>query len=118
MTRGFGTEFEQLRARQAGVLTLASAVGCAGRPAVRSRLASGGWRLVAVRVLVTQSGPLTDQQQLWVSVLAGEGAIGRTGEGGGPTSAMLAAHGDRGNIYSLWIAATAAFSARDEESST
>jgi Protein of unknown function (DUF559) len=75
MTRGFGTEFERLRAKQAGVLTLASAVGCVGRPAVRSRLASGRWRLVAVRVLVTQSGPLTDQQQLWVSVLAaGEGA--------------------------------------------
>jgi len=75
MTRGFGTEFERLRAKQAGVLTLASAVGCVGRPAVRSRLASGRWRLVAVRVLVTQSGPLTDQQRLWVSVLAaGEGA--------------------------------------------
>jgi hypothetical protein len=90
MTRGFGTEFERLRARQAGVLTLASAVGCAGRPAVRSRLASGRWRLVAVRVLVTQSGPLTDQQQLWVAVLAAEEAIGRTGEGGGPTSAPAA----------------------------
>lgn len=31
---------------------------------------------------------------------------------------MLAAHGDRGNLYSLWTAATAAFSARDEKSST
>ena len=30
---------------------------------------------------------------------------------------MLAAHGDRGNLYSLWAAATAAFSARDEKSS-
>jgi very-short-patch-repair endonuclease len=75
VNRSFGTEFERLSARQAGVLTLASAVRCAGRPAVRSRLASGRWRFVAVRVLVTQSGPLTDQQQLWASVLAaGQGA--------------------------------------------
>jgi very-short-patch-repair endonuclease len=75
MARDFGAEFERLRAEQAGVLTLASAVNCVGRSAVRSRLASGRWRLVAVRVLVTQSGPLTDQQQLWASVLAaGQGA--------------------------------------------
>jgi glyoxylase-like metal-dependent hydrolase (beta-lactamase superfamily II) len=31
---------------------------------------------------------------------------------------MLAAHGDRGNIYSLWAAATAAFGARDVNSSS
>jgi glyoxylase-like metal-dependent hydrolase (beta-lactamase superfamily II) len=31
---------------------------------------------------------------------------------------MLAAHGDRGNIYSLWAAATAAFGARDANSSS
>jgi hypothetical protein len=31
---------------------------------------------------------------------------------------MLAAQGDRGNPYTLWTAATAAFSARDERSST
>jgi glyoxylase-like metal-dependent hydrolase (beta-lactamase superfamily II) len=31
---------------------------------------------------------------------------------------MLAAHGDRGNVYSLWAAATAVFGARDEENST
>ncbi len=31
---------------------------------------------------------------------------------------MLAAHGDRGNPYTLWTAATAAFSARDGKSST
>jgi very-short-patch-repair endonuclease len=75
MTRAFGAEFERLRARQGGVLTLGSAIRCLGRPAVRSRLASGRWRLVAVRVLVTQSGPLTEQQRLWVSVLAaGQGA--------------------------------------------
>ncbi|HUA27456.1 MAG TPA: DUF559 domain-containing protein [Streptosporangiaceae bacterium] len=75
MTKELGAEFERLRARQAGVLTLASAVRYVGRSAVRSRLASGRWRLVAARVLVTQSGPLTDRQQLWASVLAaGQGA--------------------------------------------
>ena len=75
MTKAFGAEFERLRARQAGILTLASAVRCLGRAAVRSRLASGRWRLVAVGVLVTQSGPLTEPQRLWASVLAaGEGA--------------------------------------------
>jgi very-short-patch-repair endonuclease len=75
VNKGFGAEYERLRAKQAGVLTLASAVRCVGRSAVRSRLASGRWRLVAVRVLVTQSGPLTDEQQLWASVLAaGQGA--------------------------------------------
>ncbi len=31
---------------------------------------------------------------------------------------MLAAHGDRGNLYTLWTAATAVFRARDEESGT
>jgi very-short-patch-repair endonuclease len=73
--RDFGAEFERVCARQAGVLTLAWAVQCVGRSAVRSRLASGRWRMVAVRVLVTQSGPLTDQQQIWASLLAaGQGA--------------------------------------------
>jgi len=75
MTRGFGTEFERLCARQAGVLTVASAMQCLGRSAVRSRLASGRWRLVAGGVILTQSGPLGDRQQLWVSILAaGQGA--------------------------------------------
>jgi glyoxylase-like metal-dependent hydrolase (beta-lactamase superfamily II) len=31
---------------------------------------------------------------------------------------MLAAHGDRGNVYSLWNAATAAFSGRDADGGT
>jgi hypothetical protein len=31
---------------------------------------------------------------------------------------MLAAHGARGNVYTLWAAATAVFRARDEQSST
>lgn len=49
---------------------MSAAIRCLGRPAVRWRLASGKWRLVEARVLVTQSGPLTDRQRLWASVLA------------------------------------------------
>jgi len=76
MTRGAGDEFARLRGDQAGVLTVPSAVRCLGRPAVRWRLASGRWQLAEARVLVTQSGPLTEEQRLWVSVLAaGEGAV-------------------------------------------
>jgi hypothetical protein len=31
---------------------------------------------------------------------------------------MLSAHGDRGNVFTLWNAATAVLAARDQESST
>jgi very-short-patch-repair endonuclease len=76
MTRGTGNEFAQLCDEQAGVLTVPSAVRCLGRSAVRWRLASGRWRLVEARVLVTQSGPLTEKQRLWASILAaGQGAV-------------------------------------------
>lgn len=71
-----GDEFARLCGEQAGVLTVPSAVRCLGRSAVRWRLANGRWRLADARVLVTQSGPLTERQRLWVSVLAaGEGAV-------------------------------------------
>jgi very-short-patch-repair endonuclease len=58
------------------VLTVESAVRILGRPAVRWRLASARWQRAADGVLVTQSGPLTEQQRLWVAVLAaGDGAV-------------------------------------------
>jgi very-short-patch-repair endonuclease len=76
MTRGAEDEFARLCGEQAGVLTVPSAVRYLGRSAVRWRLASGHWQLVEARVLVTQSGPLTEKQRLWVSILAaGQGAV-------------------------------------------
>ena len=43
---------------------------------MRWRLGSGRWRRVGPGVLVTQSGPLTEKQRLWVPLLAaGPGAV-------------------------------------------
>ncbi|HEX3921639.1 MAG TPA: hypothetical protein VHY31_05095 [Streptosporangiaceae bacterium] len=62
-------------ARQAGVVTSAAAFRNLGEPAVRWRLSSGRWRRVCYGVIVTQSGPLTEEQRLWVALLAaGDGA--------------------------------------------
>jgi hypothetical protein len=69
-------DFAELLDRQAGVVTVASAVRYLGQPAVRWRLASGRWQRAGEGVLVTQSGPLTEEQRLWVPVLAaGDGAV-------------------------------------------
>jgi very-short-patch-repair endonuclease len=69
-------DLAQLCQRQAGVLTVESAIRILGRPSVRWRLSSGRWRRVADGVLVTHSGPLTDQQRLWMAILAaGDGAV-------------------------------------------
>jgi very-short-patch-repair endonuclease len=57
------------------VVTSAAAFRDLGEPAVRWRLASGRWRRVCYGVIVTHSGPLTEEQRLWVALLAaGDGA--------------------------------------------
>lgn len=69
-------ELTRLCERQAGVITVESAISFLGRPTVRWRLASGRWQRTSGAVLVTHSGPLTDQQRLWAAVLAGgDGAV-------------------------------------------
>jgi very-short-patch-repair endonuclease len=76
MARVLSSDLAELRDRQAGVVTVAAAFRCLGEPAVRWRLASGRWQRACRGVLVTQSGPLTGLQRLWVSILAaGDGAV-------------------------------------------
>jgi hypothetical protein len=76
MARGVTSDLAEMCARQAGVLTISAAFQFMGEPAVRWRLASGRWRRVCPDVIVTQTGPLSEQQRLWVAVLAaGDGAV-------------------------------------------
>jgi very-short-patch-repair endonuclease len=76
LSEDLADEFAELCDSQAGVLTVTSAVKCLGKSAVRWRLASGRWRRAGPGVLVAQSGPLTEEQRLWVLVLAaGHGAV-------------------------------------------
>ena len=76
MARIISNDLATMCDRQAGVITVASAFRYLGEPAVRWRLASGRWRRVSRGVLVTQSGPLTEEQSLWVPILAaGDGAV-------------------------------------------
>jgi hypothetical protein len=61
---------------QCGVLAVASAIASVGRPAVRWRLESGRWQRPCRGVVVTQSGPLTENQLLWAAVLgSGPGGV-------------------------------------------
>jgi very-short-patch-repair endonuclease len=70
------SDLSELCDRQAGVVTVAEARRCLGDSAVRWRLASGRWQRACHGVLVTQPGPLTEEQRLWVSLLAtGNGAV-------------------------------------------
>jgi uncharacterized protein DUF559 len=69
-------ELAELCDRRAGVLTVAEARRCLGESALRWRLTSGRWQRASHGVLVAQPGPLTQEQRLWVSVLAtGHGAV-------------------------------------------
>ncbi len=76
MARVLSNDLDDLRGRQAGVLSVAEAIASLGEPAVRWRLATGRWQRVCRGVIVTQSGPLTEEQRLWVPLLAaGDGAV-------------------------------------------
>jgi hypothetical protein len=76
LSEDLADEFAELCDGQAGVLTVPSAVKYLGESAVRWRLATGRWRRVSPGVLVAQSGPLTEEQRLWIAVLAaGHGAV-------------------------------------------
>ncbi len=55
------------------VLTWAVAVGKLGESAVRWRVRSGRWQRPCRGVLITHSGPVSDDEALWVAVLAVSG---------------------------------------------
>jgi very-short-patch-repair endonuclease len=62
--------------QQDGVIDAASALGWMSRQELRWRVSSGRWQRPCHGVVVAHSGPITQQQQLRVSVLwAGEGAV-------------------------------------------
>jgi len=74
--RGTPRWITELCREQCGVLSVASAIAWAGRPAVRWRLESGRWQRPCRGVVVTHSGPLTDAQVQWAAVLGcGRGAV-------------------------------------------
>jgi hypothetical protein len=52
------------------VLTLAGAAGSYGRSHVMAQLEARRWQRPAPRVVVLHNGPLTDQQRMWVALLA------------------------------------------------
>src|SRR5262245_42701922 len=70
------TELERLLFAQSGVLTWQQAVAEVGRGRAERALATKHWRRVCRGVIVTHTGDLTADQQLWVAVLAaGHGAV-------------------------------------------
>ena len=67
---------ESIVEQQRGVVTRAVAVSFLGASAVRWRLATGRWQRPWPGVLATHSGPLDDEQRMWVAILsAGRGAV-------------------------------------------
>lgn len=69
-------DLDRLLFTQDSVLTRAQACRWLSVSTVRHRVRSGRWRRVHRGIYVTQSGPLTEEQRLWVAVLAcGDGAV-------------------------------------------
>lgn len=69
--------FEELVARQDGVLTRQQAYGCGvSKGQIEARVSGGRWQRVAGRVYATFTGPLPRRAQLWALLLrAGRGAL-------------------------------------------
>jgi hypothetical protein len=75
MSETMPEQIADLLARQCGVLTMQSAATWIGGPAVRWRIDAGRWQRPCYGVVVTHSGPLSNDQLLWVAVLcSGTGA--------------------------------------------
>ncbi|HEX3963790.1 MAG TPA: DUF559 domain-containing protein [Trebonia sp.] len=74
----FPAAFGDLLAEQDGVLTTGSALRYLSPKTLRWRIESGRWQQPCHGLIVTQSGPLTEKQHIWVASLwAGRGsAIG------------------------------------------
>jgi hypothetical protein len=69
-------ELSEILARQSGVVDLASALRCVAPGVVRWRLESGRWQQPGRGVIVAHSGPLSEEQKIWVAVLwAGPGSV-------------------------------------------
>jgi hypothetical protein len=58
------------RVRRPTVMTTAAAIEVFGEPSIRWRLGRGRWQRPCRGVLVTHSGPVSDDEALWVAVLA------------------------------------------------
>jgi hypothetical protein len=74
-----------VRDRWPAVITVASATASLGWPAVRWKLDSGRWQRPCRGVLITHSGPVGEEEALWVAVLG----AGRQAVLGGLTAARL-----------------------------
>ena len=70
MPSGEGAELDRLLVRQHGVIGRRQALRYLGTNAVWRRVASGRWRAAHRGVYVAHTGPVTEQQRLWIAVLA------------------------------------------------
>jgi hypothetical protein len=69
-------ELAEILRRQSGVVDVASARRCVAPGVIRWRLESGRWQRAGRGVIVTHSGPLSEEQRMWVAVLwAGPGSV-------------------------------------------
>jgi hypothetical protein len=75
-TPPFAPAFNELLKDQDGVVTTGSALKYMTGKVLECRVASGRWQQPCRGLVVTQSGPLTRRQELWVASLwAGRGSV-------------------------------------------
>jgi hypothetical protein len=60
---------EEILERQSGVVDIASALRCVAPGVIRWRLESGRWQQPGRGIMVAHSGPLSQEQTMWVAVL-------------------------------------------------